>query len=218
MKKEVDIKYSDLFWLFIIASWAGLLLEGFYCLLKFGKWENHVVSVYGHFCIIYGVGIVFYYTLTHYIKKYNVFLRFFLYAFLGTFIELICGLLLKYGLNMMAWSYENCFLNFMGLICFRMFIIWGILGFVFEKTNKYTDKFVRLTRKKVFNFIVPFFTIFMIFNLSITTVAIIRWSHRHNYGSKPSNAFTKYIDKKYNDKYMQKRFIEWYFIDDKKAS
>ena len=147
MKKH-DIKYGDLFYLFIFASWIGVVLEGLYCLIKFNTWESHVVSVYGHFCIIYGVGIVFYYTLTHYIKKYNVFLRFFLYAFLGTFIELICGLLLKYGLNMMAWSYENCFLNFMGLICFRMFIIWGILGFVFEKTNKYTDKFVDLQGRK----------------------------------------------------------------------
>ena len=218
MKKEVDIRYSDLFWLFIIASYAGLLLEGFYCLLKFGKWENHVVSVYGHFCIIYGVGIVFYYSLSHYIKKYKVVTRFILYAFLGTLIELICGLLLKYGLNMMAWSYENCFLNFMGLICFRMFIIWGILGFIFEKTNKYTDKFIRLTRKKVFNVIVPIFTVFMIFNLSVTAVAITRWANRHNHNSTASNKFERYIDKKYNDKYMEKRFIEWYFIDEKKAS
>ena len=215
MKKEVDIRYSDLFWLFIIASWAGLLFEGFYCLIKFGTWENHVVSVYGHFCIIYGVGIVFYYLLTHYVTKYNVFLRFFLYATLGTFIELICGLLLMYGLKMMAWSYANCFLNFKGLICFRMFIIWGILGFLFEKTNKYTEKFIRFTRNKVFNIIVPVFTIFMIFNLSITSIALVRWAHRHNYGSKPSNKFERYIDNKYNDNYMKKRFIEWYFIDEK---
>lgn len=213
MNEEKKIKYSDLFWLFIFASWFGVLLEGFYCLIKFGKWESHVVSVYGHFCIIYGVGIVFYYSLSHLIKKYNVILRFIIYAFLGTFIELICGLLLKCGLNMMAWSYSNCFLNFMGLICFRMFIIWGILGFVFEITNKYTDKFVRFTRKKVFNIIVPIFTLFMIINLSITTVAIVRWANRHNYNSKPSNKFERYIDKKYNDNYMEKRFMEWFFID-----
>ena len=216
MKKEDKIKYSDLFWLFILASWFGVLLEGIYCLIKFGKWESHVVSVYGHFCIIYGVGIVFYYSISHFVKKYNIILRFIIYACLGTFVELVCGLLLKYGLRMMAWSYENCFLNYMGLICLRMFIIWGILGFLFEKTNKYTDKFIRLTRKKVFNIIVPIFTIFMIFNLSITTVAIVRWANRHNYNSLPNNKFERYIDKKYNDEYMQKRFMEWYFIDENK--
>lgn len=213
MKKEVDIKYSDLFWLFILASYAGLLLEGFYCLIKFGKWESHVVSVYGHFCIIYGVGIVFYYLVSHYIKKINIFLRFLIYACLGTLIELLCGLLLKYGLNMMAWSYSNCYLNFMGLICLRMFFIWGILGFVFEKTNKYTEKFLKLTRNKIFNVIVPIFTIFMIFNLTITAFAIVRWSDRHNDYSKPSNKFERYLDKKYNDKYMENRFVEWYFVN-----
>ena len=213
MKKEVDIKYSDLFWLFILASYAGLLLEGFYCLIKFGKWESHVVSVYGHFCIIYGVGIVFYYLVSHYIKKINLFLRFLIYACLGTLIELLCGLLLKYGLNMMAWSYSNCYLNFMGLICLRMFFIWGILGFIFEKTNKYTEKFLKLTRNKIFNVIVPIFTIFMIFNLTITAFAIVRWSDRHNDYSKPSNKFERYLDKKYNDKYMENRFVEWYFVN-----
>jgi len=119
----------------------------------------------------------------------------------------------KYGLNMMAWSYSNCFLNYMGLICFRMFIIWGILGFVFEATNKYTDKFVRFTRKKAFNIILPVFTLFMVINLSITTVAIVRWANRHNNNSKLSNKFERYIDKKYNDNYMEKRFMEWFFID-----
>ena len=213
MKKEVDIKYSDLFWLFILASYAGLLLEGFYCLIKFGKWESHVVSVYGHFCIIYGVGIVFYYLVSHYIKKFNIFLRFLIYACLGTLIELLCGLLLKYGLNMMAWSYSNCFFNFMGLICLRMFFIWGILGFVFEKTNKYTEKFLKLTRNKIFNVIVLIFTIFMIFNLTITAFAIVRWSERHNNLSNPSNKFERYLDKKYNDKYMENRFVEWYFVN-----
>lgn len=216
MKKEVDIRYSDLFWLFILASWIGLLMEGFYCLIKFGTWENHVVSVYGHFCIIYGVGIVFYYTLSHYVKRFNVFIRFLIYAFLGTFIELICGLLLKYGLNMMAWSYENCFLNFMGLICLRMFIIWGVLGFVFELTNKYTEKFIKLTRKKFFNIIVPFFTAFMIVNLLVTSVALVRWSQRHHSKNIKPGPIMKYIDKKYDDKYMEKRFIEWFFIDEKK--
>ena len=216
MKKEVDIRYSDLFWLFIIASYFGLFLEGFYCLFKFGKWESHVVSVYGHFCIIYGVGIVFYYTLSHYIKKYNVVLRFLLYASLGTFIELVCGLLLKYTLNMMAWSYENCFLNFMGLICFRMFIIWGILGFIFEKTNRYTDRFIKLTRTKIFNAIVPLFTVFMIFNLLITSFAIYRWANRHNHKHVKTNSIANYFDTKYDDKYMEHRFMEWYFIDDKK--
>lgn len=213
MKNQSNIKYTDLFWLFFIASYFGLIMEGLYCLIKFGVWENHVVSVYGHLCIIYGIGIVFYYLITHHVKNLNFVLKFLIYAVLGTSIELICGLLLKYGLNMMAWSYENSFLNFMGIICLRMFIIWGILGFIFEKVNIYIEKFVKITRKKILDIIAYILTILLIIDFTITAIAIVRWANRHNYNDRPNNKFEEYIDKKYNDEFMKKRFIEWYFIN-----
>lgn len=151
--------------------------------------------------------------ITHHVKNLNFVLKFLIYAVLGTSIELICGLLLKYGLNMMAWSYENSFLNFMGLICFRMFVIWGILGFLFEKANIYIEKFVNLTRNKFLNIIAYILTILLIIDFTITAIAIVRWANRHNYNDRPNNKFEEYIDKKYNDEFMKKRFIEWYFID-----
>lgn len=208
------ITYSDLFWLFIAASYFGLVVEGLYCLLKFGKWESHVVSIYGHFCIIYGVGVVFYYVFCNYFKKKNVFLQFIVYAFLGTFVELVCGLLLDYGLGMRAWSYENSFLNYRGYICLFMFIVWGIFGMVFEQFIPIIKKCLKITYNKVFKIILPVFTIFMIFNLSFTSICIYRWSERHK-NLKPSNSLEKYIDRKYDDDYMKKRFMEWYFINEK---
>ena len=211
---ENKIRYSDLFWLFIAASWFGVILEGLYCLFKFGKWESHVVSIYGHFCIIYGVGVIFYYIFCNIFKNENIFLKFFTYASLGTFVELVCGLLLDYGLGMRAWSYENSFLNFHGYICFFMFVIWGLFGLGFEKIIPLLKKGLKITEHKVFKIILPFFTIFMVINLSFTSLCIIRWSQRHN-NKSPHNFVDTYIDKKYDDKYMSKRFMEWYFIDDK---
>ena len=208
------ITYSDLFWLFIAASYFGLVVEGLYCLLKFGKWESHVVSIYGHFCIIYGVGVVFYYVFCNYFKKKNIFLQFIVYAFLGTFVELVCGLLLDYGLGMRAWSYENSFLNYRGYICLFMFIVWGIFGIVFEQFIPIIKKCLKITYNKVFKIILPVFTIFMIFNLSFTSICIYRWSERHK-NLEPSNSLEKYIDRKYDDDYMKKRFMEWYFINEK---
>lgn len=213
-KKESKIKYSHLFWLFIAASWFGLLLEGLYCLIKFGKWESHVVSIYGHFCIIYGVGAVFYYCFCTLFKDKNIVLKFFVYAFLGTFVELVCGLLLDYGLNMRAWSYANSFLNYHGYICLFMFVVWGLFGLFFELCLPTLHKLLKLTENKALKIILPIFTAFMIFNLSFTAICIYRWSERHK-GLNASNKLEKYIDKKYDDDYMSKRFMEWYFIDNK---
>lgn len=214
MEKKNKIKYSDLFWLFIAASWFGVLIEGLYCLVKFGKWESHVVSIFGHFCIIYGVGVVFYYIFCSYFNKKNLFLQFFIYAFLGTFVELVCGILLDYGLGMRAWSYANSFLNYRGYICLFMFIIWGLFGILFEQFIPLIRKGLAFTKYKIFKIILPIFTIFMILNLSFTALCIYRWSERHK-GLNPSNGIEKYIDKKYNDKYMSNRFMEWHFNDEK---
>ena len=212
--KKFKIKYCDLFWLFILSSWFGVILEGFYCLIKFGKWESHVVSIFGHFCIIYGFGTVLYYISCNLCHKLNIFLKFLIYAVVGTFVELMCGLLLDYGLGMYAWSYANSFMNYHGYICLFMFIVWGLFGLLFEYFLPLVNKLLGKLHHKIFSYIVPFFTTFMILNLVFTGICIYRWSLRHK-NIQSHNSFERYIDKKYNDDYMAKRFMEWHFNDEK---
>lgn len=50
------ISYTNLFWLFMLGSVAGFVLEGLWCILMEGHWENHSATVWGPFCIIYGIG------------------------------------------------------------------------------------------------------------------------------------------------------------------
>lgn len=52
------ITYENMFWLFMIGSVLGVILEGIWCLIRAGHWETHVVSMWGPFCIIYGFGAV----------------------------------------------------------------------------------------------------------------------------------------------------------------
>ena len=215
-KEEKNIKYTDMFWLFIIACYFGLILEGLYCLFKFGKWESHVVSIYGHLCVIYGVGAVIYYIFNYIFKKQNFFLRFIVYACLGTFVELVAGLILEFGLGMYAWSYSNSFLNYRGHICLAMFIVWGLFGLFFEKCDPYIDKMLKFTKNKFFKIITPILSVLLVLNLVFTGICIYRWSERH-VGKTPSNKLEKYIDKKYDDKYMSKRFMEWHFFDEESS-
>lgn len=210
---DKKIRFSDVFWLFIFASLIGVILEGLYCLIKFGVWETHVVSIYGHFCIIYGFGVIFYYIFNHYFKEKNYIIKFFAYAFLGTFVELVCGIVLDKGLDMYAWSYHHSFLNYHGYICLFMFIVWGIFGIVFEKFTPQLEKLLAKTRTKLWNLVLPYFLIFMIFNFTLTGICIVRWAQRHK-GHEARNSFERYIDKKYDDKYMSKRFLDWHFLDE----
>ena len=66
MKKEVKNEtksevFQKTFWLYMIGNILGFLMEGFWCKLKYGKWESHVVSMIGPFCLIYGFGAAIFY-------------------------------------------------------------------------------------------------------------------------------------------------------------
>ena len=47
---------AGLFWLFLIGSLAGVVMEGAWCAVTKGRWEYHVYSIWGPFCAVYGLG------------------------------------------------------------------------------------------------------------------------------------------------------------------
>ena len=100
----------------------GVFIEGVWYYFMHDHWETHVVTIWGPFCIIYGFGLAGYYAACHACGSMNIFIRFLIYASLGSGVELVCGLLLKYCLNLKAWTYSHYPLNFMGLICVKMTI------------------------------------------------------------------------------------------------
>lgn len=56
--------YVALFWLFMAGSALGFIAEGLRCVLTDGHWENHSSTVWGPFCIIYGVGALAVYLIS----------------------------------------------------------------------------------------------------------------------------------------------------------
>ena len=55
---DAHTNYSNMFWLFMIGNILGVILEGIWCVIRNGRWETHVVTIWGPFCLIYGVGAV----------------------------------------------------------------------------------------------------------------------------------------------------------------
>ena len=207
------ITYDKLFWLFMIGSILGVITEGLFCLIQKGHWESHVVSVFGAFNILYGFGAVLFYVAATVLKRQTLFSKTVILMLSATFLELICGLLLKYALGMRAWNYQDIILNYKGLICVPFAIIWGLAGLAFcifyPHINSFLDKFA----KKIPHFACVICSLFMVFNLSLTGLSIIRWSERH-YNVASSSALQTYLDEETPDSWMSNRFIEWKFLDE----
>lgn len=215
-KKSTDkdkISYDELFWLFMSGSIAGVVIEGLFCLLTKGHWESHVVSVFGAFNILYGVGAVFFYVGAAKLKNRHIVTRVLIMATAATTLELLCGLLLKYGLGMRAWNYENSFLNFQGIICIGFSLIWGVAAFSFCKLYPFISTILSKLKRKKLRIACGVLTVFMTFNLCFTSLAIFRWSERH-YNVTADSKLQKYLDYDTPDEWMQSRFVEWEFLNE----
>ncbi len=213
IKDEKDITYDKLFLLFIMGSLLGVMIEGCYCLFKKGHWESHVVSVIGHFNILYGSGAVLFFAGAALLKKKNIALRATILMLIATVLEFIVGLVLKYGLGMRAWNYENKPLNIEGIICVRFSLMWGLAALAFCLVFPIVNKFLNKFKGKAIHFACIGFSIFMALNLAVTGMAIARWSQRH-YGDIADSKFELLIDRTAPDDWMRSRFMEWEFLDE----
>ena len=211
MKKQ-KILYMDMFWLFMIGNVLGVILEGLWCVLTQGHWETHVVTIWGPFCLIYGVGAVIFYISSVKLKERNAITNFVIIALLASAFELLCGLLLEFGLGMRAWDYTDEFMNFRGHICILMTILWGIMGLIFARLAvPGLDRMFEKMRSRKWHMICTCLSVFMVINIAATSLCILRWSARHE-GDPPENFMERIVDSWYGDDVMTQRFCEWHFI------
>lgn len=207
------ISYPILFWIFLICSIVGVLIEGVFCLLKYKHWETHTVTIWGPFCIIYGLGAIGFYVGGLYLENVHIVIQFLCFSIIATIVEYICGFILKYALHMKAWDYSNERLNFQGIICVGATIIWGLMGTAFsQKCVPYIKLFSLIIDNNEWDLACAVLSVLMFLNLLLTFICIVRWTRRHR-GLPAQNAISRYIDKKYDDNKMSKRFCEWEFID-----
>lgn len=213
-KRKRAVTYPELFWLFIAGSLLGVLIEGIFCIFHYGRWETHTVTVWGPFCILYGIGAVILYVGAVRLEKYNYAVQFAVFAFVTTVLEYVCGALLKYVLQMRAWDYSGEFLNIDGLVCLNFTVAWGLVGVVF---SRWCVPALKLLFSKMcgtgWDIACTCLSIFMAVNLVVTVMCIFRWADRHR-EIPPRNQMERYIDRTWNDDRMEKRFCEWRFIEE----
>lgn len=207
------ITYQKLFWIFMAGNILGVIIEGIFCVIHYGHWETHTVTIWGPFCLLYGIGAVLFFIGAVCLEKKSKVIQFIVFSVAATIVEFVCGVLLKYGLRMKAWDYSNEFLNFKGLICLKFTLVWGIAGVIFSAfcINPLNIIFAKMTNV-VWKYACTFASIFMAVNLLSTAACIARWSDRH-FGAVPHNRIEQLIDEKWNDEKMEQRFCEWRFIE-----
>ena len=190
------------FWLFIIGSLIGWVLEGIYSFLKYRKLINHSSVAIGPFNMIYGIGAIFFTMTLENFENSNIFLLFFISFIVGSLVEYITSFGMEKVLGFVAWDYSHKPFNLNGRICLGMSSLWGLLGIFW----------IKILYPLVKNFINSF-DIFKNYNLmyaiimfliadAIFTYSAFKRAWKKEKGIKPCNGYERFLDKTFNKKYL----------------
>ena len=179
--KKFAREFLKLFWIFVFGCIMGYVMEVIFNFVRTGEFETRQGLIYGPFAPVYGIGtLVFYLILPKFKKMWQVFL---VSGVLGGVTEYLCSYFQEKLFGTISWDYSNQFFNFNGRTSILYCLVWGALGvafikFVYPYFDKIFDKVLYKIGTKV---ITAFAVVFMIFNISISSLAAQREYERREH-------------------------------------
>lgn len=201
------------FWIFIIGSIAGSIIETIVGIFQNGIIEIRQGLVYGPFVPVYGIGLLVYYFS---ISKINGYKKIFLLSMiLGGITEYTFSYVQERLFGTVSWDYSNLLFNLNGRTSLLHCTYWGIFGIIFVRYMLPTlIKFEKYSKNIKFRFATALFIFVMIINVSISYLAGIR-----NYERKQNiiadNIIEEFIDENYSEEFIDKLYARKIKIDGK---
>lgn len=195
--------FTKLFYLFVIGSFIGTILETIWAFCVDGHFEMRVGMVYGPFIPVYGGGACFLTAALYKLYKLNDTLVFVISAFVGAGFEYFCSWLQEQMFGTVSWDYSDTPFNLGGRTNLMYALIWGFLGLVWVRyLYPWTAKLIEKIPKRAGAIITTFLIVFMAFNGFMSVTATARWTQRTE-GVPASNSFEEYLDEKFDNEKME---------------
>lgn len=195
--------FTKLFYLFVIGSFIGTILETIWAFCVDGHFEMRVGMVYGPFIPVYGGGACFLTAALYKLYKLNDTLVFVISAFVGAGFEYFCSWLQEQMFGTVSWDYSDTPFNLDGRTNLMYALIWGFLGLVWVRyLYPWTAKLIEKIPKRAGAIITTFLIVFMAFNAFMSVTATARWTQRTE-GVPASNSFEEYLDEKFDNEKME---------------
>lgn len=192
------------YWLFLLASYLGFIIETIWCVIRNKKLESRKSLVYEPMIPIYGVSavliviIVKTFELTEW---YSIFLTGFVIC---SFVEFIASFLQEKVFGTKSWDYSDFPLNIKGRINVMYSIMFGIVSlfsYKFILNPLYTLLMDKEITSALILLTVTMF-VFMMYDFIISVVAVYRMKERR-YGINRTQLFWRFIDNRYPDKRLK---------------
>ena len=207
-------KVISYFWLFLIGSFVGFLMETIWCLLKNKRFEWRKSLIYEPIIPIYGLSGLIILLVCNYLKVNTTFQIFLVGFVISTIIEYIASFLQEKLFGTISWDYSEFPLNLGGRVNFLYSVLFGLAATISYKSILYpiNEYFlsINITSTVIALFVIS--VIFFINDVIISMIAAFRMKERGN-NIKRTSYFWHLIDNKYNDDYLKKIYPNAIVLD-----
>lgn len=186
-----------------IGSFAGVVVELMWCLIRNGYLESRSGLVYGPFNLLYGAGAVALTVCLYRFRNRSGWISFLGGMLVGTVVEYLCSWGQEALFGSRSWDYSTMPFNLNGRVCLLYSIFWGVLGVFWIKDlyPRMAQLILKLPNKigKIFTVAA---TVFLIFNGVVSLLAVDRWAERVD-GQAPGNSLEELLDERFPNERME---------------
>jgi uncharacterized membrane protein len=205
-KTEMRLDFYHMFWIFVISSFLGLILETLICIPVDGGFKNRVGLVWGPFSPIYGAGAVTITISLWKIRNSNPVKIFLLAGLIGAIVEYIVGWWFEERFGFVAWSYIDQPLNFHGHTSIGIAIAWSIAGLVWIRwLMPLLMHFINRMPVKLRRRVTTIALVFMLVDAGVTIASFNFWFERQA-GDPVDTPIEAFFDDNFSDDFMTNRF------------
>lgn len=202
-----------MFWLFLIASFLGDLIEVVFWLFTRGELISRSSLVYGPFSLVWGFGAVLL-TLVFYkldsLENVRIFL---LGTALGGVYEYICSWFQEWAFGVCFWDYSHLPLNLNGRINLVFCLFWGVVA-VFWVRLVYPAlcRLIASIPRRAGRRLAVLMAVFLTFSTLLSASALYRMDQRRA-GVPAGSAVDVFLDEAFPDARLQARYPNMGFLD-----
>lgn len=195
----------------VIGSFAGVVVELLWCLVKNGYLESRSGLVYGPFNPLYGIGAAALSAALYRFRNRGYLYSFFGGMIIGSIVEYICSWAQEMAFGSRSWDYSGVPFNLNGRICLLYSVFWGVLGVLWIKDiyPRMSQMILKLPNKygKIITWVLA---VLLVIDCAVSGIAVLRWSQRVK-GVEPSNSFEEFIDERFPDERMERVYANMEF-------